>query len=143
MSEKRIILPEHILEKIEKQGRARYPEECCGILIGRTEGNLREVVRIFETPNVHEDDRNRRFMISPRDFREAEKDAGKHNLQIIGFYHSHPDHPAVPSKHDREFAWPWYIYLIVSVENGKSSNVQGWILRDDRSQFDPVSLVTS
>lgn len=126
--------------RIEEQASDTYPEECCGVLIGTGNQDGRKLIYLYETQNVHSDNRKRRFMIGPDDYRNAERIAREKEGEIIGFYHSHPDHPAVPSEHDREYAWPWYFYVIVSVLNGKPSEIKGWKLRDDRSAFEEVHV---
>jgi len=143
MSKLTVRIPAPLIETIKSEAEETYPEECCGILIGTANGTGKKVSRLFVTQNVHSDNKARRFMISPEDFKNAEKTAREEDAEIIGFYHSHPDHPAVPSDHDREYAWPWYLYLIVSVEDGNSSSIKGWQLRDDREDYDEVTVSIS
>ncbi len=143
MSNATVVVPEGLVEKIKREAEETYPEECCGILIGTANGTEKNVFRLYGTQNVHSDNKERRFMISPADFKKAEQVARDADAEIIGFYHSHPDHPAVPSEHDREYAWPWYLYLIVSVENGKSSAIEGWELRDDRKSYEKIAITIS
>jgi proteasome lid subunit RPN8/RPN11 len=140
MNESTITIPEDLRARIDESASAAYPEECCGVLIGREKGESKQVIFILETDNIHSDNKARRFMIGPDDIIRAERIAREKHAEIIGFYHSHPDHAAVPSEHDREFAWPWYIYIIVSVLNGKSSSIQGWRLRDDRSGYENIRI---
>jgi proteasome lid subunit RPN8/RPN11 len=140
MNESTITISEELKARIDESATAAYPEECCGVLIGRENGESKQVIYILETDNIHSDNKTRRFMIGPDDVKRAERIAREKNAGIIGFYHSHPDHAAVPSEHDREFAWPWYIYIIVSVFNGKPSSVQGWRLRDDRSGYENIQI---
>lgn len=137
-------ISEDLSERMQNQSSENYPEECCGVLIGTVQNNgLREIRYLYETQNLHTDNRTRRFLIDPDDFRRAEQFAKEKDSQIIGFYHSHPDHDPVPSDHDRELAWPWYLYIIISVLQGKPSSVQGWMLRDDRSGYDRVQIEIS
>ncbi len=143
MNKMRITIPTAILERIEEQAAETYPEECCGVLIGSDNESVRKVMHLSETKNVHDENRTRRFMIGPDDFIKAEKFAREKKAEIIGFYHSHPDNAAVPSEHDRDFAWPWYLYLIASVLNGKPSTMQAWKLRDDRKRFDEIQITIS
>jgi proteasome lid subunit RPN8/RPN11 len=91
--------------------------------------------------NSRADSRHKRYLISPRDFFEAEKEARKAGLDVIGVYHSHPDHPARPSEFDREHAFPWYSYIIVSVAQGEPRDLTSWTLREDRSAFDHEDVV--
>jgi proteasome lid subunit RPN8/RPN11 len=137
-----------IADKIRKHGAETYPHECCGALLGRdapetgstaTAGavNLpaREVLALFPLVNRREDSPHNRFSVTPDDVRAADKAAGERGLELIGWYHSHPDHPARPSQYDREHAWPWYSYIIVSVANGKPQEMTSWRLSDDRSGY--------
>jgi proteasome lid subunit RPN8/RPN11 len=131
----------NLLESMKQQSAEKYPEECCGVLIGTVrENGVRNIAYLFETQNQHTDNRARRFLIEPDDFRKADQFARENGAEIIGYYHSHPDHDAVPSEHDRELAWPWYIYIIISVLEGKPSSVLGWMLRDDRNGYDGVQI---
>lgn len=117
-----------------------YPEEGCGVLLGREAQGGREVERVIEFENVREDSRNNRYLIAPEQFLAAEREARTSGLDVIGFFHSHPDHPSRPSAFDLEHAWPWYSYLIVSVERGKVKDAHAWRLTDDRSRFEPEDL---
>jgi proteasome lid subunit RPN8/RPN11 len=124
---------------------AGYPHEACGILIGEVAnatGAANKVVKdLVLVPNVwsveseNEGLRNR-YLISPEDVARADREASKRGLDIVGFFHSHPDHPSRPSETDREFAWPVVSFVIVSVRQGRMASTQSWVLRDDRSGFD-------
>jgi proteasome lid subunit RPN8/RPN11 len=120
-----------------------YPEEGCGVLLGRERDGTREVEDIVELENERDESRHNRYVISPEQFLRAEKEARAAGLDVIGFYHSHPDHPARPSAFDLEHAWPWYSYVIVSVERGRVADVRSWRLREDRGAFDPEPLAES
>jgi proteasome lid subunit RPN8/RPN11 len=119
-----------------------YPEEGCGVLLGREGDAAREVERAIELDNLREDERERRYVISPEQFLASERAARADGLDVLGFYHSHPDHPARPSGFDLEHAWPWYSYLIASVARGRLVDLRSWRLRGDRGAFDeePVDL---
>jgi proteasome lid subunit RPN8/RPN11 len=117
-----------------------YPEEGCGVLLGRERDGWREVERVIGFDNVQQDERSRRYLIAPEQFLAAEKEARAGGLDVIGFFHSHPDHPSRPSSYDLENAWPWYSYLIVSVERGEVKDTRSWRLADDRSQFESEPL---
>lgn len=132
-----------LLECILSHGRAVYPHECCGLLLGRVDGKNKSVLELMAAENVREDSLQNRYLISPRDLLKAEKSARGLGLDVIGVYHSHPDHPARPSEFDREHALPWYSYIIVSVAKGGTLELTSWTLRDDRSSFDSEDLVTS
>ena len=123
------------LDRMRALGAASYAHECCGALFGRERGNDREVAALFPLANRRDDAPGNRFAIAPGDFRAAEQAARRQGLDIIGWYHSHPDHPARPSEFDLEHAWPWYSYVIVSVVERKPGEVASWRLADDRTQF--------
>jgi len=144
------------LQIIQRHAEADYPAECCGILLGQVEGDSKEVSEVAPIPNLrhdparaeellplddpgHESERNR-FLIDPREQLRVEKDARARTLTVLGYYHSHPDHPARPSGYDREHAWPWYSYVIVSVEQGRARDTRSWALHDDRAGFEPEPL---
>jgi proteasome lid subunit RPN8/RPN11 len=135
-------VPTLLLERIREHGRTAYPQECCGLLLGRANGSGKSVVELRPLENAREDSRHNRYLISPRDLLEAEKEARKLGLDVIGVYHSHPDHPARPSEFDREHAFPWYSYIIVSVTEGSPAELASWTLREDRSAFDPEEMGT-
>lgn len=138
------ISPRH-LHTIGRHASASYPEECCGVLIGsggfdgdasgRNGGGV-VVERILSVGNEREDSRHNRYVISPETILAAQKEARTRGLDVVGYYHSHPDHPAVPSEFDREHAWPGVSYLIVSVEKGRVAATRSWRLSDDRERFD-------
>lgn len=136
-----------IVQQIRQHGAETYPDECCGALLGRDEVGcqetsaggvqlpLREVIALFPLINRRDDSPHNRFSVTPEDVRDAERAAQEKKLDIVGWYHSHPDHPSKPSQYDREHAWPWYSYVIVSVENGKPTEMTSWRLSDDRSDY--------
>jgi proteasome lid subunit RPN8/RPN11 len=126
-----------ILDAIRAHGRDAYPHECCGALIGRA-GVAREALRL---PNTTEEGPRRRFLVRPEDYRQAEAHAAALGLDLLGFYHSHPDHPARPSQYDLDHAWPVFSYAIISVSLGEPGEIRSWKLRDDRSGFDEEPLI--
>jgi proteasome lid subunit RPN8/RPN11 len=126
-------------EAIRRHARDTYPHECCGALIGYAEPPL--ILVALPLPNTTEEGPRRRFLIRPTDYREAEQAARAGELSLLGFYHSHPDHPAQPSQHDLDHAWPNLHYLIGSVQQGKFDVLRSWRLREDRSAFDELTLV--
>jgi proteasome lid subunit RPN8/RPN11 len=124
---------------IKDHGRDTYPNECCGALIGR-DGLVSEA---FALPNATEEGPRRRFLVRPADYRAAEARATSMSQELLGFYHSHPDHPARPSQYDLDHAWPSFSYIIVAVGNGEPGDLRSWRLRADRSQFDEEEITGS
>ena len=134
-----------LADKIRAHGVETYPHECCGALLGRdgdTQGNNseRQVLGLFPLVNRRDDSPRNRFSVTADDVRDAEKAARQQNLDVIGWYHSHPDHPAKPSDYDRDHAWPWYSYIIVSVHQGAPQDMTSWRLNDDRQGFSPEAI---
>lgn len=119
---------------------ATYPDEGCGFFFG-ADGDQRTVTHVVKVTNAREGDRRRRFSIDPGDYRQAEKYAADHDLDLLGVYHSHPDHPAEPSEHDRKVAMPFFSYVIVSVREGTSAELRSWRLNEQR-QFEEESIKT-
>ena len=135
-----LILSDELARRIRAHGAESYPHECCGALLG-TEGEKgREVLDVFPLVNRRDDSPRNRFSISPEDFRAAEKAARERGLELIGWYHSHPDHPPLPSEYDREHAWPWYSYIIVSVVEREPKQMTSWRLADNRLRFEPEAI---
>lgn len=132
-----ILVPAPALEAIRQESRHRYPEEACGVLLGRAEGrsDARAVAETRPVGNDRGAERERRYLIGPRTVLAAEEEADARDLNVVGFFHSHPDRAAEPSDFDREHAWPWYSYLIVPVADGEPGPARSWRLRDDRSGF--------
>ena len=137
------MISDELLEGIREHGKKAYPNECCGVLLGRIEDSRKSVVELRPMEIRREDSPRNRYLISSRDLLEAEKAARARGLDIVGVYHSHPDHPARPSEFDREHAFPWYSYIIVSVRGGEPLDLTSWTLRDDRSAFDAEDLRSS
>jgi proteasome lid subunit RPN8/RPN11 len=137
-----ILLPAEALLAIRAHAARSYPEECCGGLLGVTqEGVARRVVQCSPLQNARGDERNRRYLIGPEAVRSIERDAEAAGLELIGFYHSHPDHPASPSWFDRDHAWPWYSYVIVPVDRGVAGPPRAWRLREDREGFEEQEIL--
>jgi len=126
------------LEKnIRTDGENAYPNECCGVLIGEVDNEgVKTVKRTLTIDNAREDgEQYHRFLITPEDMMKAEQSARAMKLDVVGFYHSHPDHPSAPSGYDKDHALPFYSYIIVSVDKGKAQVLTSWELKDDRSEF--------
>ena len=132
-------LPGALAEEIRRHGEAAYPAECCGALVGRVDGDVKEVVRLEAAVNRRTDDPHR-YLIAPDDLRRLEVETLAAGLEIVGYYHSHPDHPARPSAFDAEHAWPWYSYLIVRIDRGRGADLASWVLDDERPLMHPESL---
>ena len=130
-------LSEEIAGRIRAHGAEAYPYECCGALLGADGVEGREVCDLLPLENRRKDSPRNRFSITPEDFRAAEQAARERGLELIGWYHSHPDAAARPSQYDREHAWPWYSYVIVGVEAREPREMTSWRLADDRSRFEP------
>ena len=128
-----------VWDAIRRHGAEIYPNECCGALIGR-DGLVPEA---YALPNTTEEGPRRRFMVRPQDYRDAERRASDSGGELLGFYHSHPDHPARPSQYDLDHAWPFFSYIIVAVRAGVPEDMTSWRLRDDRSAFDQETWVES
>lgn len=121
---------------IRAHGESEYPNECCGILYGTDRDGVRTIVEIEPVANAFESgEQFHRFSITSEVLLKAERTAAGKALLVIGFYHSHPDHPARPSEFDRVHAWPFYSYLIVAIAGGKSTDLTSWILDDSTEQF--------
>jgi proteasome lid subunit RPN8/RPN11 len=137
-----ITIGEGHLEAIRRHGESDYPHECCGLLIGTFAPDGGKVTEeILPISNAREEAaRKNRFLIAPEDLLRGERHARKSGRDVVGFYHSHPDHPAVPSAFDLEHAWPVYSYVIVSVRDGKASDLHSYEMRSDRSAFDAEAL---
>jgi proteasome lid subunit RPN8/RPN11 len=134
-----LITPDH-LQAIGRHSEASYPEECCGFLIGRASAGSTVVERLLAVDNERQDSRHNRFLIHPETVLAAHKEARAAGADVVGYYHSHPDHPARPSDFDREHAWPGLSYLIVSVQGGQAADARSWRLADDRERFDEEIL---
>ena len=129
-------IPPAILKQIHTHGEAAYPEEGAGLLLGRVDGERRLVQAILEFANSREAEaRHNRYLITAEDMLRGEQQAMQLGLDILGVFHSHPDHPNRPSELDREWAMPWFSYLITSVEAGKALASRSWRLVEDRSSF--------
>ncbi len=133
----KLTIPQEILDRIHNHGEAAYPEEGAGLMMGQVEeDDIRYVKSILPLNNAREDNaRHNRYLLTPEDMLRGEEVAEKRGQSIVGIFHSHPDHPARPSEFDREWAIPWYSYLITSVMDGQAAESRSWRLEDDRSEF--------
>jgi proteasome lid subunit RPN8/RPN11 len=131
------------LSDIREHGERDYPFECCGLLIGRFEQDGRKVVlETYPISNAREEEAKRnRFLIRPEELLRGERHAREKTLDVVGFYHSHPDSPAAPSQYDLDHAWPTYSYIIVSVNNEQAEDLWSWEMEADRSRFNKEEIV--
>jgi proteasome lid subunit RPN8/RPN11 len=136
-----IVLEKHI-EEIKAHGEATYPFECGGMLIGTfDEGDRRTVIETFPLENSSTEDQSVRILISPKDVLKAERYARSIKLEVIGYYHSHPEDTAIPSQYDLDHALPVWSYIIVSILQGKAADIRSWVMENDRSKFNEENLV--
>ena len=155
MPERALILPATVAQAIRRHGQETYPHECCGAIVGAAD----RAVDVVQLPNTTEEGPRRRFLVRASDYRLAERRAGEIGAELLGFYHSHPDHPARPSQYDLDHAWPTFAYVIISVVDGdaglpgrtaatrptrdngaRAGDITVWYLKDDRSSFEEGSL---
>jgi proteasome lid subunit RPN8/RPN11 len=129
-------------EEIRSHGERDYPHECCGLLVGHfSDGGRKTVVETYPISNAREEEAKRnRFLIRPEELMRGERYARGRGLDVVGFYHSHPDAPAVPSGYDLEHAWPSYSYIIVSVRDGRAVMLRSWEMEADRSRFNEEEI---
>jgi proteasome lid subunit RPN8/RPN11 len=136
-------IPVRILARIIAHGEASYPHEGVGLLLGFRGQSHRRVEDVLILANVREDSaRHNRYLVSPEDTLRAEEEADHRGLEVIGVFHSHPDHPSSPSEFDREWALPWFSYVITCVEQGRAIGTRSWQLKEDRSGFEEEQIVT-
>lgn len=139
-----IILPADILQQIHTLLEEAYSDEGAGLLLGNVHENEKTVQAIFSLPNVREDGaRHNRFLITPEDFYRGEQEAVRRGLDVVGVYHSHPDSPNQPSEYDRQWALPWFSYIITRVQKGQALSSRSWVLTEDRQRFVEEELVIS
>ncbi|MEP9411016.1 MAG: M67 family metallopeptidase [Candidatus Brocadia sp.] len=122
------------LREIEEQVKKSYPLECCGLLIGTNTGG-KKVVGVRPVQNKNFERAHDRYVIERGDFERVDREAVKNGLQIIGVYHSHPDHPAIPSAYDTEHACSWFSYIIVAVEGGEKTDIKSWVFDEEKKRF--------
>lgn len=129
------------LSEIREHGVRDYPYECCGLLLGRFAATGKLVSETYPISNAREESAKRnRFLITPEELLRGERYARERQLEIVGFYHSHPDSPAVPSRYDLEHAWPTYSYIIVSTSANAANDLFSWEQEPDRSRFNQEEI---
>jgi proteasome lid subunit RPN8/RPN11 len=137
-----IILSSSLIRQIHENGERQYPEEGAGLILGKADEQARRATGLIHRANsLAPESRRRRYAINPQEMLEAEDQAESLGVDIVGVFHSHPDHPARPSEFDLAWAMPWYSYIITSVSNGKAVESRSWRLSDDRSSFVEEQLV--
>ncbi len=137
-----IQLTEAHCHTMRAEGERAFPHECCGFLLGCEIDRIRQVRDVVPVDNAREDAaQHHRYLITPEDYMRMDKQARQQDMDVVGFYHSHPDAPARPSQIDTENGWPWYAYVIVSVLEGAAGDMTAWVLADDRSAFRDEKLL--
>src|SRR2546429_7248947 len=138
-----IALTEEQLSEIRAHGERDYPFECCGLMLGRFEDGRKRVLEMYPISNAREEEAKRnRFLIRPEELMRGETYAREKSLDVVGFYHSHPDDRAVPSQYDLDHAWPSYSYIVVAVEKGQAADLRSWEMEFDRSRFNEEQITT-
>jgi len=131
-----LVVTQEILARIHGNGEQAYPEEGAGLLVGVRMGEEKRVVTLLPLTNTREDaSRHNRYLLDPQDYLKGEMEAARLGLDVLGVFHSHPDHPNQPSEFDREWAMPWFSYVITSIQQGKAVESRSWLLAEDRSTF--------
>jgi proteasome lid subunit RPN8/RPN11 len=138
-----LVLEQRHVTAMCRHGEAEYPRESCGLIGGVHDGDRRVVQGLEPLRNTRTDSARTRYLIDPEAYRRAEARLAQDDLEVIGVYHSHPDHPAVPSPFDREHAWPRLSYVIVAVAQSRAADVKSWVLADDRTAFteEPMTIL--
>jgi proteasome lid subunit RPN8/RPN11 len=138
-----IIVSEVHSAEMRAHGERDYPYECCGLMLGTFEKDRKSVLETYAISNAREEEAKRnRFLIRPEELMRGEKYAREKGLDVVGFYHSHPDEPAVPSQYDLEHAWPNYSYIVMSVENAQTVDLRSWEMESDRSRFNKEEILS-
>ena len=137
-----LIIEQKPLNEMYQDALQSFPDECCGFLFGKEVGEEKLITKILVVNNSKENDKRRRFQIAPKDYLNAERFADENELQLLGVYHSHPNHPAIPSEHDRVAAQPYFSYIIISVKENEIADIRSWQL-DDNFQFEEEKIKVS
>ena len=137
-----IALEEQQADEIRLHGESEYPHECCGLLIGRLgEEGSKRIMEVYPISNAREEEaKHNRSLITPEEYMRGERYARGLGLEVVGNYHSHPDHPATPSQFDLDHAWPTWSYIIVSIREGRAHDLRSWEMAADRSRFDEEEI---
>jgi proteasome lid subunit RPN8/RPN11 len=132
-----VLLPAAIEERIRRHAEEGYPYEICGAILGRLDDRqgVWRVEAVVPAPNEHDDDRRRRYRVPPEFQLRVETEARAQGREVLGYYHSHPDHPARPSEYDRSHAWHGYLYMICAVREGRAEDLGSFALEEEGGAF--------
>lgn len=137
-----LLISQDLIASIHRHGESAYPEEGAGLLLGKVDGGQKRVTAILPLMNTREESaRFNRYLLTARDYLYGEEEAARRGLDVLGVFHSHPDHPNQPSEFDREWAMPWFSYLITSVNAGKAASSRCWLLSEDRRSFSEEEVI--
>ncbi|MGR3178461.1 MAG: M67 family metallopeptidase [Candidatus Anammoxibacter sp.] len=128
------------IETIKEFVKKAYPDECCGLLVGKIAGEEREVVEIHALTNLNTERSKDRYEIDPAEYMKVDRDVSTRKLDIVGIYHSHPDHPSRPSEFDAGRAWEGYSYLIIAIANGSEFEMKSWVFHDSTKTFEEEEI---
>ena len=130
------------LERMRELAEAAYPYEGCGVLVGSAAERGWRVSQVLAGRNLVQDRRRDRYELDPRDIIAAERAARDRAQEVVGFFHTHPDHPARPSQFDRDHAWPGYVYVVCAVQEGRMTRATAWRLGGQEldAQFEELDL---
>ena len=136
-------IKEELIKEIAREGEEGYPYEICGFILGKIDykNNIREAEEVYQVENQNKERANDRFEIDPKDYLKVENYADQKGIQIIGIYHTHPDHPDRPSQTDLMFAQPDMSYIIMSIKNGKASDWRSWELENNQFIEEKVEVI--
>ena len=132
-------LPDALRTSLEDWARAGYPDESCGLLIGKRDDEATLIKRVMQARNLNRERARDRYLLDPQDFLEADREARAAGMDVLGAWHTHPDHPALPSETDRAAAWPDWYYVIVAVNRNGVQDVRAWRLNPNQ-QFDEEAI---
>ncbi len=135
-----IRIPSKIISEMSMHALKTYPEEGCGLLIGVVNSGIKEVIKCIPMNNVYTGSRRNRYSIDPLEYMRIEDEAYKNGYMVLGIFHSHPDAPAIPSKYDQEYAAPLFIYVILSIRNGRVAEIAAWRVAESTWEFEQESL---
>lgn len=136
-----LTITSEVLKQIHAHGEAAYPHEGAGLLLGHVQGDRKMVKAILPLENAREESaRHNRYLLTAEDYMKAEQQAAGMGLDVLGVFHSHPDHPNRPSEFDRDWAMPWFSYIITSVLAGKATESRSWVLAEDHTTFQEETI---